>query len=146
QHRAKLAEAYRSVYAPLREELVRRVHEARTSIVSMPEFALLTASNQAEVRAEFLAEGRPLAEVTARGTTNEEQLVAATKELSIPHARARLAALSQEVTEAKGAVLKLMEKQPDTTDDAPALWDPGQFFKGIELTKDDEVDAIFDSA
>jgi hypothetical protein len=78
---------------------------------------------------------------------HEEQLVLASRSLSIPHIRARLGALDREVGLAKGFVLELYAQQLEDTDDAPpAVWDPMPFFSGTQFSTVDEVDMVFDSA
>src|SRR6266498_1016238 len=62
EYRAKVVEAYRAVYVPLRQDVAQRVAEARDAITSMPEFDQLRTADRAQIRAELLAEGRPLAE------------------------------------------------------------------------------------
>jgi hypothetical protein len=146
-YRAKVVEAYRAAYAPLREDLVHRVAERRSAITVMREFEELTTTHRAEVRARYLADGQPLAEVASLEVRDEEQLVRATRELSIPHMRARLAALEREVSLAKTLVLKLYAEQLDEKGGPPpAVWDPAGFFSGTQFSTPDEVDMVFDAA
>jgi hypothetical protein len=146
-YRASLVDVYRGVYSPLREELARTVATARADITSMREYEQLTQSHKAEVRARYLSEGQPLSEVTTPKVHDEQQLVLASRTLSIPHIRARLAALSREVGMAKGLVLDLYARQVD--DDGgppPVVWDPVPFFSGTQFSTADEVDMVFDAA
>ena len=147
-HRAKLMEAYRGTYGPLREDLATRVGEARAAITSMREFDELTATNRAEVRSRFLTEGQPLAEVSNPEVHGEEQLVIATRQLSIPHMRARLAALDREVSLAKTLILQSFAKQLEEQEQAPqlAIWDPLPAFSGAQFSSEEEVDMVFDAA
>jgi hypothetical protein len=146
-YRARVVEAYRGAYAPLRQELAQLVAKGRSDITSMHEYEQLTHSHRAEVRARFLSEGQPLWEVTTPTVHDEEQLVLASRSLSIPHIRARLGALDREVGLAKGLVLELYAQQlEDTGDVPPAVWDPMPFFSGAQFSTADEVDMVFDSA
>jgi hypothetical protein len=147
EYRARLVEAYRGAYTPLREELAEMVAKGRADITTMREYEELTQSHRAEVRTRFLSEGQPLSEVTTPTVHDEEQLVLASHSLSIPHVRARLGALDREVSLAKGFVLELYARQLEDTDDAPpAVWDPTPFFSGAQFSTEDEVDMVFDSA
>ena len=146
-HRANLVEAYRRVYSPLRETLAQRVAEARTAITSMHEFEELAAISRAEVRTRFLTDGQSLAEVSAPEVRDEEQLVLASRQLSIPHMRARLAALDREVSLAKTLVLERFAEQLDEQENAPqlAVWDPVPAFSGAQFSSVEEVDMVFDA-
>lgn len=142
--RGRVVETYRSVYVPLREELASKVTEARTGLTSMEEFEELTPTHRAEVRARYLADGQALSEVPGYVIHDEEQLVRASRQLSIPHMRARLAALDTQVASAKALVLELLGQQG--TAEAIVVWDPTEVFSGVQFSTEDEVDMVFDQA
>lgn len=144
--RAGVVEAYRAVYVPLREELARRVREARASLTAMPEYEELTPSAHAELRVRFLAEGRSLAEVSEPELRDEEQLVRASRELSIPHIRARLAALDGELAAAKALLVELVAAERGEGEPEVVVWEPARFFSGTQFTTEDEVDMVFEDA
>jgi hypothetical protein len=147
-HRTKLIEVYRNVYGPLREKLAGQVTDSRLAITSMREYEELSLTNRAEVRSRFLADGQPLAEVSTPAVRDEEQLVLATRQLSIPHIRARLAALGREISLAKTLILERYAKQLEEQEEAPRLviWDPLPAFSGVQLSTEGEVDMVFDAA
>ena len=146
-YRSKVVEAYRAIYVPLREEAANKVDQARSSITSMKEFEELNTANRAHVRAEFLAGGRGLAEITVPELHDEEQLVAATRTVNIPFLRSRLAALSGQMNLAKTRVLELFTaQQEDPGAKQIMVWDPEGAFSGTQLTTEDEVDMVFDNA
>ncbi len=144
--RARVVEAYRSIYVPLREALARRVQEARATLTSMPEYDELTPSAHAQLRLRFLAEGRTLAEVSVPELRDEEQLVRASRELSIPHIRARLSALDGELAEAKALLVKLAAAERAEGEPEVVLWNPGTFFSGRQFSTEEEVETVFEDA
>ena len=140
--RIDLVDAFRSVYVPLREEAHRRVAGARDRIQRMPEYEGLAPSDRAKVRAEFLAEGRPLAEIPLPELKNEEQLVAADAAYSVSHLRAILAALDAQVSAARSRVLELAAARQE--EPKVALWDPAKALGNRRFQTEAEVDEAFD--
>jgi hypothetical protein len=141
--RVELMDAFRSVYAPLREEAHRRVAEARRRIEEMPEYEQLSVSDRAKVRAEFLAEGRPLAEIPLPQLKNEEQLVAANAAYSVSHLRAILAALDAQLQAARSRVLELAAAAQE--EPTVVLWDPAKALGNRRFATEAEVDEAFDT-
>ncbi|HYT79483.1 MAG TPA: BREX system P-loop protein BrxC [Actinomycetota bacterium] len=145
EYRAKVVEAYRAVYVPLRQDVAQRVAEARDAITSMPEFDQLRTADRAQIRAELLAEGRPLAEVSVPKLHDEEQLLSATRGLSIPHLRSMLAALDAHVAKAKARVLQLYTASREEKEPPIIVWDPLPAFSGAQFAQDEDVDMVFDT-
>ncbi len=113
----------------------------------MRESEELTPAHRVEVKTHYLADGQPLAEVSPLEVRDAEQLIRATRQLSIPHIRARLGALDREVSLAQTLVLKLYSDQLDQAGGSPpAVWDPVGFFSGTQFSTADEVDMVFDAA
>jgi hypothetical protein len=112
----------------------------------MPEYEELTPSAHAQLRYRFLAEGRPLAEVSMPVLGNEEQLVRASRELSIPHIRARLAALDGELAAAKAFLVELVAAERGEGEPEVVVWNPTRFFSGTQFSAEEEVDMVFDNA
>ncbi|MDP2948229.1 MAG: hypothetical protein Q8P22_01660, partial [Chloroflexota bacterium] len=146
-YRANVVEAYRAVYAPLRKELHERVTQARAAITSMPEYDQLALGDKSRVRAEFLGEGQPLAEVSLPDLRDEEQLLAATAEYSIAHLRSALAALDAVVGRARERMLELYGKEQRQRGEKErvATWKPAEAFAGKRFTTEEEVDDSFDT-
>lgn len=143
RYRADLVDALRSVYVPLREEAHRRVAEARQRVEQMPEYAELSVSDRAKIRAEFLAEGRPLGEIPLAELKNEEQLVLANAAYSVSHLRAILAALHAQVQAARVRVLELAaagQEEPKVV-----VWDPAKALGHRRFATETEVDEAFDT-
>lgn len=141
--RVDLVDVFRSLYAPLREEAHRRVAEARHRIEQMPEYGELSVSDRAKIRAEFLAEGRPLAEIPLPELKNEEQLVAANADYSVGHLRAVLAALDAQVQAARARVLELATAAQE--EPRVVLWDPAKALGHRRFSTETEVDEAFDT-
>jgi hypothetical protein len=138
-----LVDAFRSVYVPLREEAHRRVEDARRRIEAMPEYGQLSVSDRAKIRAEFLAEGRPLGEIPLLELKTEEQLVAASASHSVSHLRAILAALDAQVQAARAWVLQLAAAAQD--EPRMVLWDPAKALGNRRFATEAEVDEAFDA-
>jgi len=147
EYRAKVVEAYRSVYVPLRGEVVSTIEAARADITSMTEFDQLNTANRASVRAELLADGQPLAEMSMPDLHGDDQLVMASRTVGIPFLRSLLAALPGQLTLAKTRVLELYAAEQEDKDRPKiAVWNPESAFSGTQFTTEDEVDMVFDSA
>jgi hypothetical protein len=143
QSRLKLITAFKSVYRPLREATHRRVADARRQIEEMPEYKQLSTPDRLKVRLEYLAEGKPLAEIPLAELENEEQLVAAHDALSISHLRAILAAVDAQVAAARARVLELAaatQAEPTTV-----VWNPAKALGHRRFTTEAEVDLAFDT-
>jgi hypothetical protein len=144
-YRAKVVEAYRGIYAPLFEEVTGQVAEARTAIESMHEYEELTTTNRSSVRAEFLTEGRPLAELKVPELRDEEQLVASSRAYSIPLLRSVKAALDAQRNLARTRVLQLYAEQRPGDEPLPVYWDPVDALSGAQFTTEEDVDVAFDA-
>lgn len=147
RYRIDVMEAFRTTYAPLRNELHERVAQERAAITSMPEYQALSLSNSTLMRTEFLSDGRPLAEVSLPDLQDEEQMLAANAEYSIPHLRSALAALDAVAGEARARVLELCGKEQRQRGEKErvAVWKPSEAFVGKRFTTEEEVDEVFDS-
>lgn len=146
-YRGQVVGAYRSIYVPLREDVVTKVAAAREAIVSMPEFDQLKTGDRAQIRADFLGEGRPLAEISMPALHDEEQLLGASQSLSIPYMRTALAALDSQVSLAKTRVLELFAaaQEQDAAAKPIVVWNPAHAFAGAEFIEEDDVDMAFES-
>ena len=146
RHRIEIMEVFRAVYAPLRQELHERVTQIQAAITSMPEYQALSVGSRARVRAEFLGDGRPLAEVTLPELKDEEQMLAASAEYSIAHLRSALVAIDALAGEARARVLELhgREQQERGEPENIALWRSSEAFAGKTFATEDDVDRVFD--
>ncbi len=143
RYRIALVEVFRSVYEPLRRKAHERIAEARRRIEEMPEYQALSASDRAKVRAEFLAEGRPLAEVSLPELKNDQQLVAANAAYSLSHLRSLLSALDGEAAKARARVLELAAEAGQ--EPRVVLWDPARALGNRRFQTEAEVDEALDT-
>lgn len=144
-YRQDVLDAFKAVYAPLREELHRRIEEARSRVTAMHEFARLGVGDQTMVRVAFLNEGKGLAEVSLPELRDEQQLLRANEGYSIAHMRSALAALESQVGSAQERIIALYTQQQEQQGQQAKLatWSP-TVFAGQRLTTTKEVDALFD--
>lgn len=147
KYRVDILEAFRDTYKPLRKELAERTTGARSNISGLPEFEDLGVGDRALVRTEFLSEGKPLQEVTLPELKNEEQLLAANAQLSIPHMRLALSSLDIEAGKAKARIIDLhnAEMQRRGEKAKTATWSPAETFSGKRFQTEDQVDTAFDA-
>jgi hypothetical protein len=145
-YRIDVRDAFKSTYEPLRRELSERVVEARTSLTTMSEYNELELGERARVRAEFLSEGRPLAEVSVPELHEEAQLLAANAEYSIPHLRTALAAIDSQLGQARARVIELYTEAQRRKGEAEktATWRPAEAFAGLRFETEPEVDQALD--
>lgn len=146
-YRQRVIDAFRGVYQPLRKELAHRTRSAHDAVVGMPEYAALGLSDQAEVRARYLAEGKPLHPVDVPELRDEQQLLNANAQYSIPHLQAALAALESQLSAARGMVISLYAEQERKKGEEArtATWSPAQAFQGKRFETVEQVDELFDA-
>jgi hypothetical protein len=145
-YRLELLDTFKAVYTPLRHELHKRSQEARQLITEMPEFKELSLGDRALVRVDFLGEGKPLQEVSLPELRGDEQLLQANVEYSIPHMRTALAALDNQVSQARARVIELYtaHQKHDGPGGEIVTWKPAQAFAGKRFTLPEEIDDAFD--
>lgn len=147
RYRLQVLDAFRGVYLPLRKELAERTGAAHQAILDMPEYQALEVGDRALVRTRYLAEGKPLHPVTVPELRDEQQLLAANSEYSIPHLQAALAALDTQLSAARGMVVKVYQEEQERKGQAAktATWDPKKAFAGKRFDTPEQVDAAFDA-
>lgn len=146
-YRGNVIDAFRSIYAPLREDLSKRSTAANQAIQAMPELEELSVTDRAAVRGEFLGDGKPLQAVTLPELRDEEQLLSANQQFSIPHMRVLLGGIDAECGRAKARVLELHNKMLVERGDKErtATWSPAQAFGGKRFQTEDQVEDAFNA-
>jgi hypothetical protein len=146
-YRLEVSKAFRAIYLPLREDLRRRVAEARAAVMNMTEFQQLSLTDRTTVRVEFLGEGKPLAEVSLPELRDEQQLLAANGVFNIAHLRTALAALDSQLSQAQARVIELRsdEQRRQGEQERVVVWKPSESFAGKRFTGEAEIDAAFDA-
>ena len=111
-----------------------------------PEFKALSFGDRAQVRVEYLGEGKPLQEVSLPELRDEQQILAANAEYSIAHMRTALAALESQVAQARARVVELHTAQQERKGAAAqtVTWKPTEAFAGKRFVTESEVDTAFD--
>jgi hypothetical protein len=147
-YRVTIIEAFRAVYRPLREDLSRRVKVASDAIKAMPEYERLSIGGRAQVRAEFLAIGKPLHEVTVPELKSDAQLLAANGEFTIAHLNSALAALDNQVSTARARVIEVYNREQDPGKKKPAIvtWKASGALGGKTFVTEADVDLALDAA
>lgn len=147
-HRATVIHVVRSIYQPLRDEARTRTAEAAAAITDSPYFVALDVTRAAHVRGQFLAPGRPLAEIPVVELKTEPDLISANEAYSLAHLRARLASIDGELSAAQTKVIELLADQQRETERAVHIeaWSPSRAFAGATFHTEAEVDAAFDGA
>lgn len=147
KYRVDVLEAFRSTYAPQRQQLHEQMEAARKAILAMPEFEALSAGDRAVVRAEFLGGGRPLQEISLPELRNEEQLLAANSQFNLAYLRQALANLDIERVRARARVIDLYAAEMAAKGRlvSTATWSAAQAFAGRSFRSEEEVDAAFDA-
>jgi hypothetical protein len=139
-------DAFKDAYVPLRQELHRKVEDARHAITDMSDYNALALGDRTTVRVEYLSEGKPFQEVSLPELRDEQQLLAANAEYSIAHMRAALAALESQVSDARARVIDLRTAQLDRAGKAAKMvpWKPTDAFAGKHFVTEADVDAVLD--
>ena len=147
RYRLQVLDAFRAVYLPLRKDLSQRTEGAHKTVLDMPEYQALELGDKAQIRTRFLAEGKPLHPVIVPELRDEQQLLVANSEYSIPHLQAALAALDTQISAARGTVLKLYEEEQRRRgeESKTATWDMKKAFGGKRFETTEQVDAVFDT-
>ncbi len=147
RYRQQLIDAFKGIYAPLRQELSERRSKAHQTVLDMPEYRELSVGNKALVRTRYLGEGKPLHSVDVPELRDEQQLLAANSEYSIAHLQDALAALGNQLSAARGMVLKLYEEEQQEKGEASktAVWDVKKAFGGKRFGTTEQLDAVFDA-
>ena len=146
KYRLDVLDSFKAVYAPLREELHQRSADARTAVTEMPEYLALGVGDRALIRVEYLGDGKPLQDVPLPELRDEQQLLRANAEYTIPHMRVALAAIGSQVAQAQERVIELHTAQSEREGAAAKLvaWKPAEAFSGKRFATEAEVDAAFD--
>ena len=146
-YRSQVVESFQGVYQPLRRELAKSTKVAHDGIIEMSEYKALSLGDQTLVRTRFLAEGKPLHPAKLPELRDEQQLLDANRQYSIPHLQAALAALESQLSAARGMVISLYEKMRQEKGEKAktATWSANSAFAGKRFDKTEQVDAVFDA-
>lgn len=147
RYRLQLLDAFKGAYIPLRKELSERTAKAHQTILDMLEYKELPVGDKALVRTRYLADGKPLHPVAVPELRDEQQLLAANSEYSIPHLHAALAALDTQLSAARGMVLRLYEEEQRRKggESRTAIWDAKKALGGKRFERPEQVDEAFDA-